>query len=205
MQEVELHRGVDFLLAGFDPSARNWAIQRVLSKRFDLLNDVAEYLASCIGARRVHGICALRASGITIGTLVAARLASPLFWFVDASDKSLFPRYNDISGMRLAVIDSHIISGGNMMRHTSILNRLDAIVDSAWVILDCNRFKRLEFRDKDCQKRIEANVARSYSTWRLSDLQPLMEHSAHEDDRLRALVASLEEKGESFWRSPSAR
>lgn len=186
---------IQLLISGFDISQEKWSIHRAWTQ--DTLNflNTAQELTSAIRTRSFDAFCALRSSGIPFGALLSYEYQKPLFWFIDASDHALFPRHISLRGLRVLVIDSHIITGGNMTRHIEILRRIGAIVESAWVILDCD-----EFRDPKMDKRIQLRLGEVKSLWKLSQLKTILQQDLEESEEIRTLYEVILKRGKHFWR-----
>ena len=89
-----------------------------------------------------------------------------------------------------------------MTRHIAILRQANVVIDSAWVLLDCDRFGYDEFRDQDCSRRIEESVGEVRSIWKLSELEPFLRSEAEERDQIKQIESALVNQGARFWRVP---
>jgi len=186
---------IRLLISGFDISQEKWSIQRAWTQDFINFLSIVQELISAIRTHSFHAFCALRASGIPLGTLLSYEYQKPLFWFIDASDHALFPRHISLRGLRVIVIDSHIVTGGNITRHIEILRRIGAIVESAWVVLDCD-----EFRDPSAHQRIQMRLGEVRSLWKLSQLKPVLQQHLQESEEIKKLYETILIRGKQFWR-----
>lgn len=129
------HRSlIDVVLRRIDGNVK-WDASNILSD-VSLLSQISEYLTAAAGSADL--ICALRGSGLTLGSAMSAKFRRPLLWFEEATSDRLFPRGANLVARDIMIVDSHSVSGGTVMRHAEILRAMGARTVTAAVIIDAD-------------------------------------------------------------------
>lgn len=183
----------ELLIAGHVRDGRKWDAHQVGMCGLQVLDKLACTINENIKNDPPDFICAIRGTGLPLGVLLHVKSGTKLMWFRDASVNELFPRYINLFGQKVVVVDSHMITGLNMLRHIYLLEALGATVKTAWVLLDIDCYR--------CQAEME-NLRRLNtaieSIWRWSALRDIAKESIN--PTIREVVQYDADKGPLYWR-----
>jgi adenine/guanine phosphoribosyltransferase-like PRPP-binding protein len=187
----------DILIAGFDEKIEQWKVSLAWAKRPDLWANCACALASASSS--ADYIFAIRTSGIALAVLMHAVTGKPLVWGTHPSIDFVYPKYESLSGKKLFLVDSHIITGGNLLRHATMLESIGAKIEGAGIIFDVDGLESSDYRDPSCATLLLQVVPKIRPLWIWSALAPILRESGH-NSLLLDIINLAYQKGLHFWR-----
>lgn len=200
---------VDLLKAGSelgsDGEVIGWYYPNLYSY-IHIIGQAAKELARKVRELDPDYICALRTSGLLIALLTAIEANKKFIWFVEPEADSLFPgickrdvRLNKASVM---MIDTHVVTGGTLLRHAIILDSLGAKLYSPCVLFNCDSFGGNIYRLNICESWFEERLGGVHSIAQLSHIEKDMFSLYEMCSDMEPFFNAMRVRGSTFWECP---